>query len=77
VVAHQDRFTRFGFDFFQWLFERFGAVLDSVERSTRSREEELLGDVMEVFTVFTARYYGSRKYTKVKKGKNLSKQGAA
>jgi len=62
VVAHQDRFTRFGFDFFEWLFKHFGAVLESVDRTTKSREEELLGDVMEVFTVFTARYYGSRKY---------------
>jgi excisionase family DNA binding protein len=62
VVAHQDRFTRFGFDFFEWLFKQFGAVLESVDRTTKSREEELLGDVMEVFTVFTARYYGSRKY---------------
>ena len=62
VVAHQDRFTRFGFDFFEWLFKHFGAVLESVDRTTKSREEELLGDVMEVFTVFTARYYRSRKY---------------
>jgi len=72
VVAHQDRFTRFGFDFFQWLFNQFGAVLESVERSTKSREEELLGDVMEVFTVFTARYYGSRKYSKNTESEDLS-----
>jgi len=76
VVAHQDRFTRFGFDFFQWLFQHFGAVLDSVDRNTRSREEELLGDVMEVFTVFTARYYGRRKYAADKEDEDLPEQGA-
>lgn len=74
VVAHQDRFTRFGFDFFEWLFKHFGAVLEAVNRTTKSREQELLGDVMEVFTVFTARYYGSRNYKNNKddEGSDLS-----
>jgi len=76
VVAHQDRFTRFGFDFFQWLFQQFGAVLESVDRSTKSREEELLGDIMEVFTLFTARYYGSRKYHLDEEDPDLPEQGA-
>jgi len=64
VVAHSDRFSRLGFDFFQWMFEQHGAILDSVDKSERDQREELLDDVMEIFTVFTARYYGSRKYTK-------------
>lgn len=61
VVANQDRFTRFGFSFFQWLFEQFGAVLETVERPVREGED-LIGDFMEIITVFTARYYGRRKY---------------
>jgi putative resolvase len=62
VVAHPDRFTRFSFDFFQWLFQQFGAVLDAVEHPEAESGNELVDDIMEVFTVFTARYYGSRKY---------------
>jgi putative resolvase len=65
VVAHQDRFSRFGFDFFQWLFRKFGAVLESMEAANPIGNDELISDVMEVFTVFTARYYGSRKYKKL------------
>lgn len=61
VVAHQDRFTRFGYDFFQWMFEQFGATLDSVEQHSISKGEDLIEDVMDVFTVFTDRYYGRRK----------------
>jgi predicted site-specific integrase-resolvase len=64
MVAHPDRFTRFSFDFFQWLFSQFGAVLDAVEKPKSDSGEELVEDIMEVFTVFTARYYGSRKYNK-------------
>jgi predicted site-specific integrase-resolvase len=62
VVAHSDRFSRFGFDFFQWMFSNFGAVLESVENATKGTADDLVDDVMEVLTVFTARYYGSRKY---------------
>lgn len=62
VVAHQDRFTRFGYDFFQWLFKHFGAVLESVEHPNADAGEDMVADIMEVFTVFSARYYGRRKY---------------
>jgi predicted site-specific integrase-resolvase len=62
VVAYPDRFTRFGFDFFVWLFKRFGADLVGLSRSNLSREEELAGDLMEIVAVFAARYHGSRKY---------------
>jgi predicted site-specific integrase-resolvase len=62
VVAHPDRFSRFSFEFFQWLFERFGAVLESIEAPTENSGEDLVSDIMEIFTVFTARYYGRRKY---------------
>jgi putative resolvase len=64
MVAHSDRFSRFGFEFFQWLFSQFGAVLDAVEKPKSDSGDELVEDIMEVFTVFTARYYGSRKYAK-------------
>ena len=62
VVAHQDRFVRFGFDFFEWLFTQFGAVLESVDHQNADPESDLVGDIMEIFTVFTSRYYGRRKY---------------
>lgn len=67
VVAHQDRFSRFSFDFFQWMFGKFGAVLESVESPNPVGNTELVDDIMEVFTVFTARYYGKRKYNKKNK----------
>jgi predicted site-specific integrase-resolvase len=73
VVAHPDRFSRFGFDFFEWLFSKFGAVLEAVDRPKAESGEELVDDIMEVFTVFTARYYGSRKY----KNRDSDEEGEA
>lgn len=70
VVAHQDRWSRFGFDFFQWLFSKFDAVLESVDSPTNANGEDLVGDIMEIFTVFSARYYGKKKYTKKEKTDN-------
>jgi predicted site-specific integrase-resolvase len=61
VVAHKDRFTRFSFEFFQWLFQKFGGILESVEKET-GKDGDFIDDIMEVFTVFTARYHGRRKY---------------
>jgi predicted site-specific integrase-resolvase len=60
VVASKDRFSRFGFDLFEWIFSEFGAVLKSA--SQYEEDEDFVGDIMEIFTVFTARYHGRRRY---------------
>ncbi len=62
IVAHKDRFSRFGFEFFQWIFEQFGATLSFVKSKEQDSNQELADDLMEIITVFTARYYGKRKY---------------
>ena len=75
VVAHKDRFSRFGFDFFTWMFSQFGAELVTVENESTARNTtvELAQDLMEIITVFSARYHGRRKYTMHKKVKVLPK----
>ena len=75
VVAHKDRFSRFGFDFFTWMFSQFGAELITVENESTARNTtiELAQDLMEIITVFSARYDGRRKYTMHKKVKVLPK----
>lgn len=72
VVAYQDRFARFGFDFFQWLFAEFGAVLESVEQPEPDTGDDMVEDIMEIFTVFSARYYGKRKYHNRKEVQDIS-----
>lgn len=66
VVAYPDRFSRFGFELFEWIFSKFGATLKSLDQLSNSRESEMLSDIMEIFTVFTAKYHGSRKYNNKK-----------
>ena len=76
VVAHQDRWSRISFDFFQWLFERFGAELKVLHAVASDSNQELAGDLMEIITVFTARYYGRRRGVKNKEAAVLSESDA-
>jgi len=75
VVAHKDRFSRFGFDLFSWIFSQFGAELIVVEnpKSKQDITVELANDLMEIITVFSARYHGRRGYPMHTKSKILSK----
>ena len=76
VVAHQDRWSRISFDFFQWLFARFGAELKVLHAVAIDSNQELADDLMEIITVFTARYYGRRRRTKNKEAAVLPESGA-
>jgi predicted site-specific integrase-resolvase len=62
VVAHKDRFTRFGFSLFEWIFSQHNSKLLYVEEQQKSNEQELSDDLMAIITVFSAKYYGQRKY---------------
>lgn len=82
VVASSDRFSRFGFELFEFIFDQFNAKLKTINSETfKSPQEELSEDLMSIITVFSARYYGKRKYkTKTtsktydhQKTKNISK----
>jgi predicted site-specific integrase-resolvase len=62
VVAHKDRFSRFGYNLFEWIFQQHGAKLVCDKETTTNQTEELSDDLMAIITVFTAKYYGRRKY---------------
>ena len=64
VVAHRDRFTRFGFELFEWIFQKHAAQLLCHREEPRSDAQELSEDLLALVTVFSARYHGKRKYRK-------------
>ena len=76
VVAHKDRLCRFGFDLFEFMFLKHRAILTVFENEgIKAPINEFAEDVLSIVTVFTARYYGSRKYNILSKDKNLSIKG--
>jgi predicted site-specific integrase-resolvase len=76
VVAHKDRLCRFGYEIFEFMFQKHGVVLRVLENEgIKSPINEFAEDVLSIVTVFTARYYGSRKNKILQKDKNLSITG--
>jgi len=72
VVAKRDRFTRFGFDLFEWIFKEHKAQLFSDSNETEDSGRELSEDLMAIITVFSSRYYGKQKYKVLSENKDLS-----
>lgn len=74
VVAHRDRLSRFGYELFDFIFQQHGTVLKVVDSSEVSPTSELAQDIISIITVFSARYYGSRKYHSDKETQDSPKQ---
>jgi putative resolvase len=63
VVTHKDRLLRFGSELVFAVCEQFGTEVVIINRSEdTSYEEDLVQDVLEMITVFSARLYGSRSH---------------
>ena len=65
VISHEDRFTRFGFDWISDLLKRqCGVDVVVAENVTTSPEADLVKDLISIIHVFSCRIYGLRKYRK-------------
>ena len=76
VITHKDRLLRFGSELIFSLCEQFGTevvIINATEE--RDFEDDLVQDVLEIITVFSARLYGSRS-RKNKKLLDALKQAA-
>jgi len=61
VLTHKDRLLRFGSPLLFKLCEFFGTEIILLrQKKTKSFEEELVNDVLEIMTVFSARVHGRR-----------------
>ena len=63
VITHKDRLLRFGSELVFSLCEHYATEVVIINASEdASFEEELVKDVLEIITVFSARLYGSRSH---------------
>jgi putative resolvase len=61
VIVHKDRLLRFGAELIFSLCEQFGTEVVIINSSEAGNfEDDLVQDVLEIITVFSARLYGSR-----------------
>lgn len=66
VVAHKDRLGRFGVELIQRFIELNGGKLVVLNNREISKERELSEDLIRIITFYSARYHGSRRYSKTK-----------
>ena len=64
IIAHKDRFIRFGFDWFERFLKSNGVEIIVVNNEKTSPEQELVNDLISIIHVFSCRIYGLRKYKK-------------
>lgn len=64
IIAHKDRFVRFGFDWFERFINKCGGEIIVVNNEKLSPQEELIQDLISIIHVFSCRIYGLRKYKK-------------
>ena len=75
VVAHRDRLCRFGFEFVEFIANKFGTNIVVLGEASLSPQEELVGDIISIINVFSSRIRGLRKYNKqIKEDKDISKE---
>lgn len=77
VITHKDRLLRFGAELVFSLCEQFGTEVVIINASEEAHfEDDLVQDVLEIITVFSARLYGSRS-RKNKKILDVLKEAAS
>lgn len=67
IIAHKDRFVRFGYEWLEWLCGEYDVELIVINDDRLSPTEEMTKDLMDIIHVFSCRLYGLRSYkTKIK-----------
>lgn len=64
IIAHKDRFVRFGYDWFEKFLHKMKVNIIVVNNEKLSPQEELVQDLISIIHVFSCSIYGLRKYKK-------------
>jgi predicted site-specific integrase-resolvase len=73
IIGYQDRFVRFGYDWFEQFCERHGTEITVMNGESFSPEEELVRDLIAIVTVFSARLHGLRSHKNLIRAAALGK----
>lgn len=64
ILAHRDRLTRFGFDWFEHFARINGCELLVLNQERLSPEQEMVQDLMTIVHCFSSRLHGLKNYRK-------------
>ena len=60
VVLYKDRLLRFGFEIIENLCNKYGTVIEIIDDTKKTEEQELVEDLIQIVTVFSCRLQGKR-----------------
>ena len=63
-ISFKDRLTRFGFDYFKNLFQKYNVnivILDELEESNKTYQDELTEDLISIIHNFSMKLYSNRR----------------
>ena len=60
VVLYKDRLTGFGFELIEYLCELNNIRIEIIDKTTVSKDTELINDLIQIITVFAGQLYGAR-----------------
>lgn len=60
VILYKDRLLRFGFELVENLCEKYGTSIEIIDNTEKTEEQELVEDMIQIITVFSARLQGKR-----------------
>ena len=63
-ISFKDRLTRFGFDYFKNLFQKYNVniiILDELEESNKTFQDELTADLISIIHHFSMKLYSNRR----------------
>ena len=64
ILAHRDRLTRFGFEWFEHYAQTHGCEVLVLNQERLSPEQEMVQDLRTIVHCFSSRLYGLRNYRK-------------
>ena len=60
VVLYKDRLLRFGFELIENLCIQFNTIIEVIDNTEKTEEQELVEDLIQIVTVFSCRLQGKR-----------------
>lgn len=60
VILYKDRLLRLGFEIIENLCNKYGTIIEIIDNTEKTEEQELVEDLIQIVTVFSCRLQGKR-----------------
>ena len=59
-MTYKDRLIRFGYELIENICNKYGTTIEIIDNTEKTEEQELVEDMIQIVTVFSARLQGKR-----------------